>query len=89
MSELETSDHRNARKLLGRALHNDSILIEVHVAAHVGDAAHNALLKHNDLHLCGALEIDLIFLDKRNGLVLLKPVLIIAERGISGPLAVK
>ena len=89
MSELQPGDHRNSRKLFRRTLNDDPVLIKVHIAAHIGNAAHNALLENNDLHLRGTLEIDLVFLDERNGLMFLKPVLIVAERRISRPFPVK
>ena len=89
MAEIQSCDPRHAWKLLHRALHDDAVLIEIHIAAHIRNVAYHALFKDHDLDLCGALEFDLIFLDERDGFMLPEPVLVITERRISGPFSAK
>ena len=54
-------------------------LSKIHIAAHIGNVAHNALVINNDLCLKGAMEYDLIVLYKRDLSVRLKPVLYIGD----------
>ena len=89
MAEIQSCDPRHAWKLLHRALHDDAVLIEIHIAAHIRNVAYHALFKDHDLDLCGALEFDLIFLDERDGFMLPEPVLVITERRMSGPFSAK
>ena len=78
MAEFQPSDPRNSRKLFIRALHNDPILVKVHVAAHIGNIADYAFFKDNDLHFGRTFEVDLVIFDKRQRSVFPETVLIIA-----------
>ena len=70
MTEFQARNPRNAVKLLTGAFHDDTVLVKVHIAAHIGHITHHALLVDNDLRPVQALDHQLVILHEWNFLML-------------------
>ena len=49
MTELQSCDPGNARELFAGTFHDDTVLIKIHITAHIGHIAHHTLFVDNDL----------------------------------------
>ena len=74
LSKIQPCNPWNPVQLAAGALHHDSVLVKIHVAAHVGNISHNTLFIYNDFHIEGAVEHHLVILHKGNLAVRAEPV---------------
>ena len=89
MAELQSCYPWNSLQLIAGALHDDTVLVEIHITSHIGDVSDHALLVNDDFHPRRALEYDFIVFYKRNLFMFLKMILVKAVNRIPVPLILK
>ena len=89
MAELQSCYPWNSLQLIAGALHDDTILVEIHITSHIGDVSDHALLVNDDFYPRRALEYDFIVFYKRNLFMFLKMILVKAVNRIPVPLILK
>ena len=89
MAVLQSCYPWDSRKLIAGALHDNTVLIEIHIASHIGNVSDNTLFVNDDFHFCRALEYDFIIFYERNLLMFLKMIFVKAVNRIPVPLILK
>ena len=83
MAKFQSRNLRDSRKGFAGTLHNNTVLIKIHAAAHIGNVSYYTFFINNDFYLVQALKFNLIILYKRNLHMILEMILQVADHQIA------